>query len=213
MLATPLGERFFGSTRGRIVALLRTGALTASELAQQLGLTDTAIRMHLSGLERDGLIRRAGLRRGAGKPAQFYELTQEAEQLYPKGFENVVRALLGAAAGELPPRRRERLVRAAGRHLAASLGEASPGATVEDRLTHALTAFGALGGMPEVERGLHGLVVSSASCPLAGVAAEHPEACTLLEEMLSVLLKAPLREACSRGASPRCTFLVTPPTT
>ena len=41
-------ERFFTSTRGHIVTLLRRAGHTVDELAQELKLTDNAIRSHLS---------------------------------------------------------------------------------------------------------------------------------------------------------------------
>ena len=40
----PLSQRFFASTRGRIVALLRRESRTVDELAQALDLTDNAVR-------------------------------------------------------------------------------------------------------------------------------------------------------------------------
>src|SRR5918911_2480444 len=59
-------KRFMETTRGQIVALLRRGTRTVEELAQALGLTDNAVRGHLATLERDGLARPAGVRRGPG---------------------------------------------------------------------------------------------------------------------------------------------------
>ena len=44
---TKLDKRFFESTRGRIVTLLRGTTETVNELAQQLELSDNAVRAHL----------------------------------------------------------------------------------------------------------------------------------------------------------------------
>ena len=47
-----------GSTGQTVLTLLKTqGQLNAAELAEQLHLTEMAVRRHLSTLERDGLIR------------------------------------------------------------------------------------------------------------------------------------------------------------
>jgi predicted ArsR family transcriptional regulator len=62
---TPWRRRFFATTRGRLVALLRRREHTVVEL----GVTDNAIRAQLTGLERDGLVEQRGVRRGAGKPS------------------------------------------------------------------------------------------------------------------------------------------------
>ena len=72
------------STRGRIVSLLRGKVSTVNELAQELGLTDNAVRAHLLSLERDGLVRQSGVQRGYRKPHFAYELTPEAESLFPR---------------------------------------------------------------------------------------------------------------------------------
>ena len=57
-------KRFWSSTRGRIVLLLRRGSRTVHELAVALGLTDNAVRTHLTALERDGLVAPSGTRPG-----------------------------------------------------------------------------------------------------------------------------------------------------
>ena len=73
------GDRFFESTRGHIVALLRGSTKTVDELSKLLELTDNAVRAHLATLERDGLVRQTGTRRGLRKPHYQYSLTPEAE--------------------------------------------------------------------------------------------------------------------------------------
>ena len=55
-------ERFFESTRGQVLALLRRGPRTIDEMAAALGLTDNAIRAHVAALERDALVLRRGVR-------------------------------------------------------------------------------------------------------------------------------------------------------
>ena len=62
-----LDKRFFESTRGQIVTILRASPCTVEELAGKLELTNNAVRAHLLTLERDGLVRQSGLRRGPRK--------------------------------------------------------------------------------------------------------------------------------------------------
>src|SRR3712207_9195305 len=102
MGTTKLDERFFDSTRGRIVSLMRDGSSTVNELASQLGLTDNAVRAHLLSLERDGLIRQSGVQRGPRKPHFAYELTAEAERLFPKAYHALLNQLITTLKGRLP---------------------------------------------------------------------------------------------------------------
>src|ERR687894_1925994 len=120
MKTTKLDERFFDSTRGRIVSLLRGGASTVNELASGLELTDNAVRAHLLSLERDGLIRQSGLQRGPRKPHFAYELTPDAERLFPKAYDALLNQLITTLKGRLPPGALEDVLREVGRSLAAA---------------------------------------------------------------------------------------------
>src|SRR5437667_4582098 len=93
-----IGQRFFATTRGRIVLLVRRSARTVDELAGLLGVTRNAVREHLATLERDGFLHRTGARRADGKPAYLYALTPEAAELFPRGYAPVLGGLLDALA-------------------------------------------------------------------------------------------------------------------
>jgi predicted ArsR family transcriptional regulator len=120
-LTTDLDRKFFESTRGQIVTVIGRSGRTVEELARALGLTDNGVRAHLAPLERDGIVRQRGsVRRssGGGKPAYVYELTQEAEDLFPKAYEPALRRLLDVLSDQLGPEESEALLRSVGRRLA-----------------------------------------------------------------------------------------------
>src|SRR5262247_3931031 len=98
-----LNKRFFESTRGQIVSLLRRSDCTVNELAEELELTDNAVRAHLLTLERDGLVRQGGVQRGHRKPHFAYELTPEAEQLFTKAYDALLNVLLSVLKERLAP--------------------------------------------------------------------------------------------------------------
>jgi predicted ArsR family transcriptional regulator len=118
MNLTKLGKRFFDSTRGRIVSLLRGTTKTVNNLAGELGLTDNAVRSHLLSLERDGIIRQSGIERGMRKPHFAYELSPEAENLFPKAYDALLNQLITALKGRFPPETIEGVLREVGRSLA-----------------------------------------------------------------------------------------------
>jgi predicted ArsR family transcriptional regulator len=210
MLLTPPNERFLTSTRGRLLVLLRATPRTVEELAQALHLTTNAVRAHVARLERDGLIRQSGVRRGAGKPAALYALAPQADRIFPKAYGPVLRALLDTLAERLPPEAREEVARAAGRRLAAALSGGADGALARlapaARAERARAVLSALGGQPEVEAGGAASLIRSQSCPVAGVVSDHPEVCRLIEALLSEVAGVPVRERCDRGAPPHCEF-------
>jgi predicted ArsR family transcriptional regulator len=205
MEATKLDKRFFQSTRGRIVTLLRAAPRTVEELAAALALTDNAVRAHLLTLERDGLARQSGLRRGPRKPHFTYALTPEADDLFPKAYDALLNRLLDALKGRLGPREVEEVLREVGR-AAAAAAPAGPGADLEERARGALKVLAALGGAAQVERHEDKVVIRGSGCPLAAAVSAHPEVCRLAEALVAEVVKAPVEEHCDRDGPPQCRF-------
>jgi predicted ArsR family transcriptional regulator len=204
--------RFFASTRGKIVVLLRRARLTVDELASAVGLTDNAVRAHLATLERDGLVQQHGVRRGEGKPASLYELTGEAERLFPKAHAPVLGQLLTVLEERTPSDELGGAMREVGQRLADGLP--APAGTPRERLESAARVLGSLGALVEVEGSEdEGLRLVGYSCPLGTLVEEHPQACLVAEGLVSRASGLPVTEACQRdeGHPPRCRFEVDPP--
>jgi predicted ArsR family transcriptional regulator len=207
MKRTKFDRRFFDSTRGRLVTLLRGTTKTVNELAEELELTDNAVRAHLLSLERDGLIKQSGIQRGTRKPHFAYQLTEEAEQLFPKAYDALLNQLIAVLKGRLTPLALEEVLREVGRSLARG-GAASQNGDMDSRISGALAALEAIGGSARVEKENEKLVICSESCPLATAVAEHPEVCRLAETLLSEIIGFEVREQCDRNGPPRCRFEV-----
>lgn len=202
----PGHRRFFASTRGKIVTLLRRSSRTVEELARSLGLTDNAVRAQLMTLERDGLVQPQGARPGRRKPAVIYELAPVAEDLFPKAYGPVLHQLLEVLNERLTAQEVEELLRTAGRRLAAP--EPASSRDLQTRLEGAVSTLNALGGLAEVELREGTYVIRGASCPLAEVVKDHPEACRLAEALLTELIGVPVEEQCERGEKMKCCFVV-----
>ena len=74
-----------GASQQRLIEhLKRNGASTIPAMAEDVELNVETVRAHLRALAGEGLVRRAGSRpRGPGRPEILYELTAEAEALFP----------------------------------------------------------------------------------------------------------------------------------
>ena len=212
-MATNWDERFFESTRGRIVMLLRRSGRTVEELANSQGLTDNGVRAHLAVLERDGIVRQRGsVRRGSGggKPAYLYELTPEAEELFPKAYEPTLRRLLEVLAERMGPEDTDALLRAVGRGLVEGKTIPTDG-TTRARLEAAVGVLNELGGLAQLEERDGAYLIQGYSCPLAALTPEHPEVCRMAETLLTEVAGVPVHERCERGERPRCCFEVANP--
>ncbi len=199
-------KRFLVSTRGRIIGLLRSSERTVNELAEAVELTDNAVRSHLSTLERDGLVRQSGVRPGLRKPHALYGLTAEAEQLFPKAYAPLLNRVLEVLDENLPDETLETVLREVGRRMAA---EYLPEAQDKDRAARVALVqkiFGELGGLAEIEQRGDELFLSGESCPLAAVTAAHPQACRLVETLVSEITGAPAQTCCQYDPAPQCCF-------
>jgi predicted ArsR family transcriptional regulator len=205
-------QRFLSSTRGQLIALLWRSPRTVDELAGALGITDNAVRAHLSSLERDGLVRQSGLRRSLGKPAHVYDVTAAAERLFPKAYGAVLRHLLDVLGERLTPDVVEAALREVGARLAAESGVSAHRA-IRARITQAAAVFEDLGGLLHLEDDDDAdsgkVLLRGDSCPLAAAVPSHPEMCRLMESLLSDLIGAPVRQRCERDDRPRCFFEIT----
>lgn len=206
MNTTQAEERFFGSTRGRVVTLLRRERRTVNELVGELGLTDNAIRTHLLALERDGLVAQGDLRRGGGKPSFTYRLTPEAERLFPKAYGVLLQQLLDILGERLPRDVMADALREVGHRLAAGYPVGDDG--LPQGLDVALAFLGDLGGLAEAEVSEGGVLIKGYSCPLAAAVEGNPDTCLMAETLLSDLIGVPVHQVCDQGPPPRCRFEV-----
>lgn len=209
MEATRHDQRFFDSTRGRIVTLLRGAPRTVEELAENLELTDNAVRGHLATLERDGLVQQSGVRRGHRKPHFTYALTPEAERLFPKAYDALLNQLISVLKGRLDPEGLEEVLREVGRCVADDAASEQRDA-LDDRVQTALKALAAIGGAAEVEKHEDRIFIRSGCCPLAAAVSVHPEVCRLAETLVAEIVKMPVEEHCDRARNPQCRFEIKP---
>jgi predicted ArsR family transcriptional regulator len=205
-MATRWDERFFASTRGQVIGLIRRGVHTVDELASALGLTDNAIRGHLTALERDGLVRQGVRRRTGRKPSYTYYLTDEAERLFPRAYGLLLARLLRLLEDRLPPNDLERLLRDLGHELAG--GQPVPAGDLRERVEveRAQGLLAGMGGLSELEAIPGGYRIVGCSCPLAAAVEGSAGACLIAEALLSDLTGATVRQQCDPGPPPRCRF-------
>ena len=203
-------ERILETTRGRVLALLRRGEMTADELAEALGLTDNAVRAHLATLERDGFVQPRGERRDGrvGKPATLYQVSPEAEPLFSRAYLPLLTTLLAALGERLTAGELGGLLADVGDRLAVDVGHAS--GDLSQRVQAAsqlLNQLGGLSSVEEVEAGARYLI-QSRGCPVGVAVKERPEVCEAIVALLSELTGASVRSCCAKSGRPSCCFEV-----
>jgi len=199
-------QRFLASTRGRVLVLLRAESRTVNELADALELTDNAVRSHLTGLERDGLIQQQGVRRGFRKPHILYRLTTEAGYLFPTAYGPLLHHALTVFGERLPPGELRAILREVGRTAAKEHLDHTKDKTSNERIQFALVVLKAIGGDVTVQENEGKRFIVGNGCALSAVTADHPEACLIAEALLTEIIGIPVNERCHHGEAPRCCF-------
>jgi DeoR family transcriptional regulator, suf operon transcriptional repressor len=202
-----LRKQLLDTTRGRIVSLLQAGAQTSEEIAKRLGLTPSAVRVQITTMERDGVVRRIGKRPGTTRPSHLFELTREAEQLLSKAYIPMLVELVRAFAAELPAKQLNALFRRAGRALADELSRGKqPTGNLRSRVAAASEMMNNhLGATTRVETNGK-IVIRGFGCPLAAVTGNHRGVCLAMESLVTEIVGTRVRECCDRGERPRCCF-------
>jgi predicted ArsR family transcriptional regulator len=203
-------ESILGATRMRLLGLLRRSQQSINDLAAALGITDNAVRTHIAAMQRDGMVRSAGVERATGgKPAQLYEITPEAEELYPKAYGFVLGELLRLLEEKEGREEVRALLREVGKRAAGSHGALEK--DEEARVRAAAGLLRGLGGDVEVERTGSGWRIRGFGCPLSAVVTGHEEVCLLVESLVGEVSALPVTECCHRGERPQCAFQLESP--
>ena len=197
-----------GATRARVVEILRRSAMSANEIAAELGLTHNAVRGHLSALVRDGFVREGGQRRGSSRPTTLYELVPGAEAALSRAYVPFVAHLLRVLGETMSEAEMNDTMRTVGRSLAADWPR--PRGDLQQRVTAATVLLKVLGAHTTMEPSNGGFTIQGYGCLLSEAVHGRPEVCRAVESLLAELLEAGVDQCCERGERPRCCFRVHP---
>ena len=208
------GER---KTRRAIVKLLKTeGPLGSAQLAERLGLTAMAVRLHLYALQGEGLVAAEDRPVPVGRPAKFWRLTREADRHFPEAYAELSVALIDAMQETFGAEGLERVLSSrCSRQREDYAKRIRPGDALEKRLEELARLRTEEGYMAEVRREEGGgLLLVENHCPICAAANACQGFCsTELELFRSVLGPGVEVERVEHIVSGdrRCAYRVTPP--
>lgn len=214
MTAGSLDIRIGEGTRGRIIEELAVAPRTARDLAEKLGIQESAARGHLDRLEDRGLVVPSFRREGVGRPRKRYILTAEAQELFPRKYE----LLLDSVMEELLERHGEAFVSKvfaeAARRMARQIAAKLPaGKAPIERAKALAAALNELGFRSTVEESPTGeLKIVRTNCIFRHNALTHSYLlCDVFDKHLTEGLLGQvgldLQDSISRGGM-RCTHLI-----
>jgi predicted ArsR family transcriptional regulator len=195
---------------GEILRLLqRNGPMSIKQLRDELGVRSlNAVREQLMSLTAEGLIQARPVRQGAGRPAFVYTLSAKAQQLFPKGYDVLLKLLLEELVAQEGRERVQALLAKVSARLAQQYGDGA-GQSLMERLA-VLAEVSAARGTPIaiVEQGDE-VLLNEYSCPYFNVAQDNQDVCAVEQRMLEQVLgrKVRLTRRMTDG-HPGCQFAV-----
>ncbi|WP_394282084.1 helix-turn-helix transcriptional regulator [Corynebacterium sp.] len=174
-----------GETRKNVMLLLlKLGPSNAGELGEHLGLSAAGVRRHLDILVEEHLAENceapgiSGQTQSRGRPAKTYRLTEQGRAQFGHSYDTL--ALL--ALDQLREAGGDEAVRALARgRIEQILDDIEPAGdddvSVEETTREVAEAFDRNGYAATVTRAGTGIQICQHHCPVAAVAAEHPELC------------------------------------
>ena len=189
-------------TRRQLLLFVKAAQqLTVDELADSLGITKSAVRQHVTGMEAAGLLEHVAERGRPGRPRFRYVLTRAAERLFPSRYDDVFIDVLSALDDRDPGLADEMLKDHFARRieeLPEDIGEKPVG----DQLAQLVKVLDDDGHMPAVEQtGPESWTVTTSNCPLLHISEGRPGFCQVELEFFRSL--AP-------GATIDCTQRIAP---
>jgi predicted ArsR family transcriptional regulator len=184
-----------GDTRRQIMLmLLKHGPSTASELAARLDMSAAGVRRHLDILVAEGLGEAVDRRPRSttatrGRPAKAFQLTSRGRSIFGHSYDQLaVDALetLRETGGD------EAVRKLARKRIQRIVEGVTPAGEDEESIQHTAgelaDAFDRHGYAATVTRAGAGIQICQHHCPVANVAAEHPELCEAEHEIISNLV-------------------------
>ena len=193
---TPAGSLPTGSLpagrRAVLYAVRRRGEATAEQVAEQLDMTLSGARQHLSALVQDGLVEATEMASPTprrGRRTLLYAVTPAADGYFPKAYGELTNELLGYV-GESDPRlldelfakRRQHRIEGARTRLARTRGLRAQVA----ELTRILDEDGYVASFEKTGPGVYRIVEHN--CAIWAVAQRYGQACTSELEFIRTVL-------------------------
>lgn len=180
-------------TRREVMALLlKEGPLTASALGDKLGLSAAGVRRHLDILieegSAEGIDRRVG-RAGRGRPAKHFRLTDHGRSQFGHAYDDLAAQALDALRDVGGSEAVKHFARHRINQIVAEVSDSLEQETDQQAKASALAAaLDEHGYAATVTQAGQGVQICQHHCPVAHVAAAHPELCEVEQEVFSALL-------------------------
>ena len=182
---------FANTPAGKVLRSIQLrGKASIKELASDLGVTTSAVRLHLTQLQAWGAVHAEKVREGVGRPYFVYSVTPEAHNLFYKDYGALARLLLEEVSENQGAEELQSVLRRVGDRLAAMYREQVWGQDLADRVSSWAQLLDQRGIAVEIERTADGYMLREYGCPFQNVAVENRAICEMERQVMARLLES-----------------------
>lgn len=177
-------------SRSDILNFLKRSESSVDDLSSRLGISATATRQHLSILERDRLVKRRAVKAKIGRPKDSYSLTEKAETLFPKAYNDLCKWVIGDIIEREGPESVKAMMGRLGTKYASQYKEKVKGTGDVESVVGILNELGAF-----AEAGIdEGQFLKVCNCPFYEIAQEFKDIiCEFHLKFIGSLLNLPVK--------------------
>ena len=201
-----------------LLRLRQSGPASPDQLAADLGASRTGVLQQLRALESARLVSRQTVRHGVGRPRHLYDVTADAQELFPSNYDGLAAGLLAAIGAVGGDDLVEQVFAARRRQIGAAMQRrlderVAPGAPLASRVRELAVIQDEQGYLTETFLGEDGaLRLREHNCAIYHVASSTPAACEAeLALFRDVLGASVVRETHIARGDRCCTYRVEEP--
>jgi len=201
---------FAKSPPGRVLkAIQLRGRASIKDVAADLGVTSSAVRLHLTQLQASGAVRAEKVREGVGRPYYVYSVTPQAHDLFYKDYGDLARLLLQEVSAAQGTDGLQSVLRRVGDRLADLYRGQVTSRNLADRISAWADLLDQRGVTVELEKTEGGFVLREYGCPYQNVAMENRAVCEMERQVMARLLESGVRlTQCVLDGHRRCQFTI-----
>ncbi len=197
------------NSRHEILEILKKEPCTVDVLSARIGISPTAVRQHLTILEKESLVKGEAVKEGIGRPKVTYTMTKKAEELFPKNYDLLAEWLIREIIEERGEKNLVLLFRKIGEKFSKPYLERVQDKPLEERVKIVADIMNEWGAYACAGNDGDYQMLQNFNCSFYEVAQKHPQVCAIHEAFLEQLLeKNPERIACMAEGDSCCTFQV-----
>lgn len=192
-------------TRGEILTLIKkNGEITIPVLTGTLRIATNAVRGHMAILEKEGLVTFRWEKQARGRPLKIYKLSERAEGLFPKRYEQLLEELITQVELIDGPGKLRLLVDAMAKRWAQGMKAQLQGLPAEEALKKIVNHLDLGGMIASLKREEGYYTISVFNCIYRQISLRHREMCTIIPTLVRELTGAEATVARSIHSGDAC---------